>query len=74
LRSCTNDYSFSWVGDDYESRHKGDVLAVAADGTKIYIEVKNDSRIAETHNVLLEEENYFKANMAYVKGNLFSDY
>ena len=41
---------------------------------KVYfIEVKNDSRIADTGNVLCEEEVYYKKNDYYGKGNMYSN-
>ena len=40
---------------------KGDIVAVdKATGEKIFIEVKGDTRIGETGNVLLEDEVYYR--------------
>jgi hypothetical protein len=36
--------------------------------------VKDDSRIADTQNILCEEEVYYKENGRFVKGNMYSDY
>lgn len=34
----------------------GDIRVITTEGAKLHIEVKNDSRIAETHNILCETE------------------
>lgn len=72
--SLTNDYKFEEVGDQKEYFYRGDIKATAADGREIFIEVKNDSRIAETHNVLCEEEVYYKSDGYFGKGNMKSNY
>lgn len=53
--------SFELVNDNPAYYHKGDIIARAAN-KEIGIDVKCDSRIAETSNVLCEEENYFFDN------------
>lgn len=72
--NMTNEYTFEDVSKERQYFHKGDIRATAADGRQIYIEVKNDGRIADTGNVLCEEENFFYDSGAYVKGNFYSDY
>ena len=72
--SLTTDFTFYDVGSQREYFHKGDIKAVAADGREIFIEVKNDSRIADTQNLLCEEENYYYATGELRKGNFYSDY
>jgi hypothetical protein len=47
---------------------------VRNDGKEIMIEVKDDSKIAETQNVLCEEEVYYDNIQDFVKGNFHSDY
>ena len=37
------------------------------------IEVKNDSCIASSGNILCEEENYIKADNRMIKGNMYCD-
>lgn len=75
LEELTDNYSFYWIGDQKEYYHKGDIVAVdKATGEKIFIEVKGDTRIGETGNVLLEDEVYYKQNNNQVPGNLHSDY
>jgi hypothetical protein len=53
--------SFELVNDNPAYYHKGDIIARAAN-KEIGIDVKCDSRIAETSNVLCEEENFFFDN------------
>ena len=66
-------YTFTNVSNEKEYWHKGDILATAADGRKIFIEVKDDGRICDTHNVLCEEEvDYYGDGIK--KGNMHSDY
>lgn len=74
LSSLGTEYKFEFVGDQREYFHKGDIKAIAPDGREIFIDVKNDSRIHETRNVLCEEENYFKDTNTYDKGNMYSSY
>ena len=61
LMGATDDYDFFWVGDNREYFNKGDIKAIdKATGKESYIEVKDDSRIADTHNILCEEQiDYF---------------
>ena len=72
--SLTNDYTFEEVGDQREYFYRGDIKATTADGREVFIEVKNDSRIAETHNVLCEEEVFYKEGGYFGKGNMKSNY
>lgn len=70
----TKDYTFIDVSNIREYFNNGDILATAADGKEVFIEVKDDSRIAETNNLLCEEENFFYSIGEFVKGNFYSDY
>lgn len=70
----TEEYTFTNVGDQREYFKRGDIKAVDKNGNEIMIEVKNDSRIHETGNVLCEEENYFFDSGSYVDGNFHSNY
>lgn len=72
--SLTTDYTFTDVSNVKECRYKGDIKATAADGKELFIEVKNDSRIANTNNVLCEYQNYIKDGGYYIKGNMCSEY
>ena len=68
--SLTTDYTFVDVSNDSSCFYKGDIKAVAADGSEIYIEVKNDSRIADTGRVLCEEEVHYFQNDYCGQGNM----
>lgn len=68
--SLATGYSFTDVSEDREYYYKGDIKAIAPDGKEIYIEVKNDSRIADTGRILCEEENYIKECDYYINGNM----
>jgi hypothetical protein len=51
-----HNYKFEWVGDNRDFYDKGDIKAInVATGKEIFIEVKDDSRIADTGNILCEE-------------------
>lgn len=73
LAALAPEYEFKCVGDVPEYYHRGDILALGENQVR-YIEVKNDGTIAESGNVLVEEENYFKSGDYYSKGNIYSDY
>ena len=74
LSSLGTKYKFELVSDQPQYYHKGDIKAIAPDGKEIFIDVKNDSRIHDTRNVLCEEENFFKEGGYYSKGNMYSSY
>lgn len=73
LSNLTTQYAFEVVGDQREYRYKGDIKAIGADGNETMIEVKNDSCIASSGNILCEEENYIKADNRMIKGNMHCD-
>lgn len=71
----SDDYNFENVGDQREYFHKGDIKAIHKEsGREIFIEVKDDSRIHVTKNILCEEEIYFKDNDYWEKGCMHSEY
>lgn len=72
--AMTDKYTFNPVSDNPAYYYKGDIIAISEDGREIGIEVKDDSRIADTSNVLCEEEVYYKYNDYYGKGNMQSNY
>ena len=74
--SLTNKYSFLDVSEDKQYYYKGDIKAVSVSNNndEVFIEVKCDSRIGETGNILCEEEVYYKDNDYYGKGNMKADY
>lgn len=73
LVGATDAYTFEWVGDKREYFHKGDIKAIDRNsGKEFFIEVKDDSRIADTRNILCEESvDYYDYE---VKGNIYNDY
>ena len=77
LEKLTKDYTFTHVGEQPQYYHIGDIIAEAADGTQYFIEVKNDSRIADTHNVLCEHKVYYYGDNNnpgyYVDGNMMNE-
>ena len=58
------------VSNDRECFYKGDIKAIYPCGNVQYIEVKDDSRIADTKNILCEECNYIKDGDYFIKGNM----
>lgn len=73
--NLTNDYEFEDVANDRAFFYRGDIRATnKLNGKEIYIEVKDDSRIADTGRILCEEEVYFKYLDYYSAGNMQSDY
>lgn len=75
LKSCSKDYQFTDVSDDKRFYYKGDIDAYSAKDNKHYfLDVKMDSRIAETGNILCEEEVYYEATGEYQPGNMSSNY
>ena len=74
--ALAEDYTFQDVSNNVECYSLGDILATAPDGKQYYIEVKDDSRIADTGKILCEEEVYFYDDCYTTKGNMYnnSDY
>ena len=71
--SLDSDRKYEMVGGFREFFYMGDIVALDKDDKPTYIEVKNDSRIADTGNVLCEEEVYYKRHDYYGKGNMECD-
>ena len=74
LRNSTLDYDFNDVSEEEEYRYLGDIEAVNDWNERKYLDVKMDSRIAETGNILCEYKVYFKDTGTYAKGNMQSNY
>lgn len=72
--AATKKYTFEDVSNNREYFYKGDIKATSSTGKEIFIEVKDDSRIAESKNVLCEYEVYYKESNYYGKGNMKSNY
>lgn len=76
LKHTTEDYIFCDVSDKPEYYYKGDIKALDNSWglEEYYLDVKMDSRIAETLNILCEGKVYYKESGTYGKGNMQSDY
>ena len=74
LASHTSGIKYELVGDEREYFHKGDIKATNADGSVFFIEVKDDSRIWETRNVLCEDAVFYEERQNMEPGNMHSDY
>lgn len=60
LSSLTTEYTFTDVAKNPQYYDYGDILATGKDGSEFFIDVKADSRIWETKNILCEELVYDK--------------
>lgn len=73
--SLTDKYEFYDVSEDRAYYYKGDIKCLSVSNKNVtFIEVKDDSRIAETGNILCEVEVYYKECDYYGKGNMDADY
>lgn len=70
FRSLTDAYTFEDVSNMQGFFYCGDIKVTDKDGNVKYIEVKNDSRIADTGNVVCEEEVWYKRYDYYGRGNM----
>ena len=61
------------VSEDPQYYHTGDLRIILPSGER-FVEVKDDSRIADTQNILCEEAVYYKESGRLVQGNMHSDY
>ena len=68
------DYKFELVGNIPMYFHKGDIRVVSPSGEEHFVEVKDDSCIWKTGNVLCEEEVFFYGDGELRPGNMYSDY
>ena len=68
LALCYPQYRFEDVSTDSSCYYKGDIKATNANGAVRYFEIKGDSRIAETGNILCEYGNYFKTTNKFTGG------
>ena len=71
--SLDTKHKFEMISGFRDFFYMGDIVALDESGKATYIEVKNDSRIADTGNVLCEEEVYYKRHDYYGKGNMECD-
>ena len=71
LSALTDDFTFEDVSNDRCFFYCGDIKAIdKRSGKEYFIEVKNDSRIVDTGNILCEEEVYYKRHDYYGKANM----
>lgn len=70
LSSYTHTCLIEDISDLKEYRYKGDIRLTDKNGNQLFIEVKTDSRIADTGNVLCEDEVYFKDGDYYGHANM----
>lgn len=68
------EYSFLDVSNERQYWHRGDIVATNTKGERIFIEVKDDSRICDTHNILCEECIWYEDISDFVDGNMHSQY
>lgn len=73
LSTLDKERVYEYVGADRAYFYKGDIKATDKSGKEIYIEVKNDSRIAQTQRVLCEEGNLFKSIDYYKEGSMYNN-
>lgn len=75
LCNTDSDFDFEEVGDNPEWYYHGDIRAInELDNIEVGVEVKNDSRIADTQNVLIEVKVWSYKENRYLKPNLESNY
>ena len=67
-------YQVEDVSDKAQDYHKGDLLLTLPTGEQRYVEVKNDTVIGTTHNILCEEEVYYKERSYLAPGFMYNDY
>jgi hypothetical protein len=74
LSKLTTEYQFIDVADLPQYYSYGDILATGKNGSEFFIDVKDDSRIADTKRILCEEEVYFKQDGYTKDGFMYSNY
>lgn len=74
LREKNPECKIEYLGENKEYYHIGDIKLTTPQGNIFYFEVKNDTRIADTHNILCEEQVYYYDNKATCKGFIYSNY
>ena len=74
MSSLVSSWNFEVIDGEDENQHKGDIRVTdPITGFSLFLEVKNDSRIAETDNVLCEYLKFFY-DKGYKPGNMTYDY
>lgn len=74
LQGCTDKYEIVNVSNEKDYWHKGDfILNDVDEGVSYFLDVKDDSRIYDTHNLLAEHKVWYK-NGGLKDGFMFSGY
>lgn len=74
FRQITDDFTFEDVANQKEYYHIGDIkITEKATGDYFFAEIKNDSRIADTHNVLCEDSVYYYKDGTTKRGNMYNE-
>lgn len=74
FRQITDEFTFEDVANQKEYYHIGDIKATEkATGDSFFLEIKNDSRIAQTHNVLCEDSVYYYKDRVRKRGNMYNE-
>lgn len=73
LCNITENYAFQDVSDVKEMYHKGDIIAYK-DDESYYLDVKNDSKIHATCNILCEDKIFYRRNKEMKEGFMASEY
>ena len=75
MASLTSTWNFEVLEGEDENQHKGDIRVTdPVTGFSLFLEVKDDSRIATTGNVLCEVTKFFENTQTYKPGNMSYDY
>lgn len=74
LKQRNPEFQVIEVGDNRQYFHKGDILVITPTGEQHFFEVKDDSCIWKTGNVLCEDCVYYHNSDCYIDGNMYSDY
>lgn len=67
-------YTCENVAEQKQYRRKGDIKITLADGTETFVDVKCDRRIADTYNILCEEESYIPNEGYTMDGDMRKEY
>lgn len=74
LSQLAPEIEFIDVSDNRDYFYKGDILAKLPDGNTVMIEVKRDTCIGKTGNVLCQDEKKYWDKDFWQKGTMHSDY
>lgn len=75
MASLTSTWNFEVIEGEDENQHKGDIRVTdPVTGFSLFLEVKDDSRIATTGNVLCEVTKFFADTNTFKPGNMSYDY